>query len=215
MEQRLLTAKERLKEIVELSCEIFQSKIVNGNIGTISNEASMQLQLGVILQNVGHLYEWAPEDRFEIIFEQNFQLSESTVKSSKGKARCDIYMEMKAKGERKPFRVGIELKCFFKSVNEATTDNRLAILKDIQNLEAYRKEKHIDYGCLYVYTNNENYANNNTSSTINIGEGAKLCGGQSSYANVPLTHEYLFYWDTYSPKDSKQNKHCFLCLPVE
>ena len=81
MRTELLTMRERAMEIVERSCEIFQAKIVNNNIGEISNEASMQLQLGIILQQVGSLYKWGKNDRFDLILEKTFGISEATNKS--------------------------------------------------------------------------------------------------------------------------------------
>ena len=86
METKLLSAKERVTEIIERSCEIFQAKIVNKNIGDISNEASMQLQLGIILQQVGKLYEWGKNDHFNVILENPFELSKATNKSPNKKA---------------------------------------------------------------------------------------------------------------------------------
>lgn len=216
METKLLSAKERVTEIIERSCEIFQAKIVNNNIGEISNEASMQLQLGIILQQVGSLYKWGKNDRFDLILEKTFGISEATNKSPNKKARCDIYIEMKAEGEDKSCKVGIELKYFPKCEGEATTDNRIAILEDIQNVEQYINNGKIDFGYSYVYTTNENYARSDTKASINLGDGQKVHGGKCKSETVELEGTYTPQWQEYRPScaNSDTGKSFFLLLPI-
>ena len=216
MKKELLTMRERAMEIVERSCEIFQAKVVNDYFGEISNEASMQLQLGIILQQVGKLYEWGKNDHFNVIFENPFELSKATNKTPNQKARCDIYIEMEAEGEDKPYKVGIELKYFPKCKDEATTDNRIAILEDIENVEQYILDKKIDMGYSYVYTTNENYARSDTRSSINLGDGVEVHGGKCKYETVELTGTYFPQWQEYCPSNdnSDTGKSFFLLLQV-
>lgn len=216
MKKELLTMRERAMEIVERSCEIFQAKVVNDYFGEISNEASMQLQLGIILQQVGKLYEWGKNDHFNVIFENPFELSKATNKTPNPKARCDIYIEMEAEGEDKPYKVGIELKYFPKCKDEATTDNRIAILEDIENVEQYILDKKIDLGYSYVYTTNENYARSDTRSSINLGDGVEVHGGKCKYETVELTGTYFPQWQEYCPSNdnSDTGKSFFLLLQV-
>ena len=216
MKKELLTMRERAMEIVERSCEIFQAKVVNDYFGEISNEASMQLQLGIILQQVGKLYEWGKNDHFNVIFENPFELSKATNKTPNQKARCDIYIEMEAEGEDKPYKVGIELKYFPKCKDEATTDNRIAILEDIENVEQYILNKKIDLGYSYVYTTNENYARSDTRSSINLGDGVEVHGGKCKYETVELTGTYFPQWQEYCPSNdnSDTGKSFFLLLQV-
>ena len=206
---KLLSAKERLLEIVSLPYKIFQAKVVNGAIGDFENEASMQLQLGVIMNEVGLLYEWAIDDEFIIRFEKKFNLSSATSKSPNGQARCDIYLSLKIK--REEYHIGLELKYLPKSKDEATTDNRLAILKDVQNLETYKDLGYIDAGYEIVYTTNHNYANSNTQSSINIGHNIKVQGGKSNYDEVQLKEGHTFLWDIYP---IGEEKHCFLKVEI-
>ena len=208
--------RERAMEIVERSCEIFQAKVVNDYFGEISNEASMQLQLGIILQQVGKLYEWGKNDHFNVIFERPFGISEATNKTPNKKARCDIYIEVHAEGEDKPYKVGIELKYFPKCEGEATTDNRIAILEDIQNIEQYIVNNHIDLGYSYVYTTNENYARSDTRSSINLGDGINVHGGKCKYETVELTGTYFPQWSEYCTNGEKSGikKSFFLLLQV-
>lgn len=46
--------KERLQEIVEMSYRLLCNKIVGGLVD-VDNEASMQMQLGVIMKTIGQL----------------------------------------------------------------------------------------------------------------------------------------------------------------
>lgn len=215
MKKELLTMRERAMEIVERSCEIFQAKVVNDYFGEIANEASMQLQLGIILQQIGKLYEWGKNDHFNVIFENPFELSEATNKSPNKKARCDIYIEMYEE-ENKHCRVGIELKYFPKCKDEATTDNRIAILEDIENIEQYIKDDYIDFGYSYVYTTNENYARSDTRSSINLGNGVEVHGGKCKSETVELTGTYVPHWREYSTIEEKSDikKSFFLLLQV-
>jgi hypothetical protein len=215
MKKELLTMRERAMEIVERSCEIFQAKIVNNYFGEIANEASMQLQLGIILQQIGKLYEWGKNDHFNVIFENPFELSKATNKSPNKKARCDIYIEMYEE-ENKHCRVGIELKYFPKCKDEATTDNRIAILEDIENIEQYIKDDWIDFGYSYVYTTNENYARSDTRSSINLGNGVEVHGGKCKSETVELTGTYVPHWQEYCPNNDNSNtgKSFFLLLQV-
>ena len=63
-----ITLKDRLREIVDISYRILCNKIVSKSI-SISNEASFQLQFGVILKQIGQLYEFDEKDRFYIQLE--------------------------------------------------------------------------------------------------------------------------------------------------
>lgn len=205
---KLLSAKERLLEIVSLSYKIFEARVVNNTIGDFENEASMQLQLGVILKDVGLLYEWECGDKFIIRFEQKFSLSAATSKSPNGQARCDIYIGFRTKKEE--YRIGLELKYLPKTEGEATTGNRIAILEDIQNLERYQQLGYIDTGFSIVYTTNYNYADPNTRSKMNIGCNVTVEKGDPNY-EVELKRNHTFLWDIYP---GKENKHCFLKVEI-
>ena len=115
--------KERLKEIVQISYNLLCNKIADGNI-YVHNEASLQMHLGVILKQVGHLYEFSKSDRFSVELE-TWREIEGTLKSKKGRARCDIQLKME--NEHESHEVAIELKYFRRHVNETITDNRSKI----------------------------------------------------------------------------------------
>ena len=122
--------RERLREIVALAYKLFYLRTAHGLI-KIENEASMQLQLGLIIKQLGELYLLSKEENFSIELEKWRDLNEATPKSPKQRARCDIWLELGNKEET--VRAAIELKYFKYSQNtEATTDNRFSLLMDLK-----------------------------------------------------------------------------------
>ena len=214
MSNIVLSLRERLTEIVDISYRVLCNKIVSQSIN-IPNEASLQLQLGVILKQVGQLYEFAAEDRFTIQLE-DVQDINATQKSKTGKARCDIILTLENSVDKAT--VAIELKHFKKaskkSSTETITDNRFSIWCDLENLENYKEafsrnnQELIGYEILY--TNNPNYANPGSTSYVKIGHGIVMSPGEyeSNGRRVMLRNEYTFKWDRYP------NDNCFLKIKV-
>ena len=126
----ILSIEDRLKQIIDISYKLLCNKIVSGGI-RIDNEASLQMQLGVILKQIGQLYEFSNNDHFTVELE-TWQDISSTSKSNKGRARCDIFLKFISESEAK--EAAIELKYFKHSTNEAVTDNRFSLLLDLENL---------------------------------------------------------------------------------
>ena len=188
------TPQERLKEIVKISYAILCNKIAYGNI-TIANEASLQMQFGVIIKQVGQLYEFADTDKFVIDLETTQAIS-PTIKSSKGQARCDISLMFSMKGNNSANAV-IELKHFkYDKTSEAVADNRFAIMKDLENLEHY-KDNDSQLLCYEIlYTDNKNYANPHTTAGIKL---APTITKSFTYCQqtVELKTEYKAEWRNY------------------
>ena len=192
--------RERLKEIIELSCDIFCRKVDEGMID-IPNEASFQLQLGTIMKMVGQLFEFNAKDRFVINLETPIEI-EATAKSVNGMARCDIELCFYY-GSTCKAKALIELKHFRKDKNETVTSNRFSLFKDLNNLEMYKKtDSSTTICCELVFTDNENYTNPNTDSKINIGEGVTSPKTivYTSNKTITLDNEYTFHWESYSEK---------------
>ena len=214
MSNNVLSLKERLTEIVDISYRVLCNKIVSQSIN-IPNEASLQLQLGVILKQVGQLYEFSTEDRF-IIQLEDVQDINATQKSKNGKARCDIMLTLENGVDKST--VAIELKHFKKasknSSSETITDNRFSIWCDLENLENYKEvfsQKNQELiGYEILYTNNPNYANPGSTSYVKLGHGIVMNPGEyeSNGRKVTLRNEYTFNWDIY-PDDN-----CFLKIKV-
>ena len=62
------SVEERLKQIIDTSYKLLCNKIVSGNIA-VDNEASLQMQLGVLLKQIGQLYEFGKNDHFTVDLE--------------------------------------------------------------------------------------------------------------------------------------------------
>ena len=194
--------EERLKQIIDLSYKLLCHKIVAGSIN-IHNEASLQMQLGIILKQIAQLYEFDKKDRFTIELERWIEIP-STIKSANGRARCDIVIEVNDKK-----KVAIELKYFKQSENEAVTDNRFSLLLDLANLEQY-KEANPGLLCYeIVYTDNENYTKPDNRSKIKITptipqESEEYCG-----RTIKLQKAYASVWDSYT------KEHHFLKIDLQ
>ena len=217
-----MTYRERLGEIVNLSYKILSHKIAVGSI-KVYNEASMQLHLGVILRQLGTLYEFAEKDNFRIELEKTIILKNQTAKSSNGKARCDIWLEL-GNEYQKAFAV-IELKYFkYSQDTEATTDNRFSLMLDIGNLEDYAKIYPNLLGYAMVYTNNENYTKDGTSTHSAIKLAPYITQsikrrltkkGKQVDIEVKLQHQYIANWVKFSSSSEGDTGHYFLKIDLD
>ena len=188
--------RERLIEIINLSYKLLCCKVGEKSI-ILYNEASFQLQLGVIMKQVGQLYEFDLKDRFVIHLESPKEI-DPTIKSPNGKARCDIEISI-FYGDTCKAKALIELKYFRKNKNEAITDNRFALFKDLKNLEIYKTiEQSRVICCAIVCTDNENYTKSDTSSKINIGNDVistkEIC--YTTDKTITLENVHHFNWDS-------------------
>jgi len=143
-----------LEEIISLGFQILQNKISGGLID-FNNEASIQMQLGIILNTIGKLFESKQNDTFNIELESNFFINSNFVKSGSNKAKIDIAMCF---GNKDTFSTAaIELK-YLKKSSFREPNNRYDVICDISNLEKY-KEEYFDIGYLLVLTDHEHYVN--------------------------------------------------------
>jgi hypothetical protein len=145
---------EVLKNIVKHGLKYFQDKISGGSID-FNNEASMQMQLGMILNTLGKLSESKQNDIFNIELESFVYLNAPLNKSNSNRAKIDITMCF---GNKDAYSTAaIELK-YFKKINHREPNNRYDVFLDISNLEKY-KEEHFDLSYLFVLTDHEHYVN--------------------------------------------------------
>lgn len=192
---RILSPRKRLEEIIEISYSILRNKIACGNID-VKNEASFQMQFGVILKQVGQLYEFADADKFSIELEEVKRIKASQ-KSANGVARCDISLGMSDGKERA--KAFIELKYFKQCKSaEAVASNRFAVMLDIQNLERYKDDTN-PIRCEILFTTNKNYANPETSAGVKL---APAITRNFTYRGrtVNLEADYAAEWDMYDNK---------------
>ena len=197
--------EERLKQIINDSYKLLCHKIVSESF-IVENEASLQMQLGVILKQIGQLYEFDKNDHFYVELE-TWQDISSTSKSNKGRARCDIYLKFISDTEE--HYAAIELKYFKYSPNEAVTDNRFSLLSDLENLEQYRANIPALLCYEIVYTDNENYTKLDNRSKIKI--TPTISGNTEPYIGrtITLQKTYSSIWDSYS------KKHHFLKIDLQ
>lgn len=160
--------KERMNKIVSISYDILRNKIISGGI-IVPNEASFQLHFGVILKQVGQLFEFSDKDYFTIELETPQEI-DSSVKTPNGKARCDISLSLSNADDS--VSAVIELKHFKKKradgKNKPTTTNRFSIMKDIENLEKYQVNEPNMLCYEILYTDDKAYSNENTTATIKL-----------------------------------------------
>lgn len=214
--------RERLREIVALAYKLFYLRTAHGLI-KIENEASMQLQLGIIIKQVGEFYVFSKEENFSIELEKRRDLKKATPKSPKQHARCDIWLELGNKEET--VRAAIELKYFKYSQNtEATTDNRFSLLMDLKNVEQYQDDYANLTGYAIVYTNNENYtkSDNETHSTIKLAplitqSSTRLLTKkkQPVEVSVELRHQYIADWVKFPSPTKKGSGHYFVKIELD
>ena len=221
--------EERLQNIIYLSYSLLCKKIVGGEV-VAKNEASIQHQLSLILKQIGQHYLFSPQDRFEITLEKDITFSEPPNKSPKKKARCDIWLTMSKLGEiNTSISAAIEIKYFKrgerKNSLEATTDNRFALMFDLENLEKYRNLEGKLLCYEVVYTNNPNYANENTIASLPLAPTIpKECERTIQRRNdkrdevikikqkVQLACNYEADWISYG---SDKNAHHFLLVDLQ
>ena len=202
MTKSIISFRDRLDLIVSSAYEIICNKIAGGEI-SVHNEASLQLQIGSVIKNLGYLYEFSSTDHFSIELETYQDITETA--KTKGRARCDIELSfISGKDNSTKTRALIELKFFkvseTKNSSEATKDNRFAVLMDIENLEHYQKERRkgekIPLCYEIVFAENSTYADPLSRASIKIGEGQTVSGSiDYGKKKVSLTKQYQFHWD--------------------
>ncbi len=195
---------ERLKEIVGISYNILIQKIGNGSIKPW-NEASFQLEFGVILKAIGHLYEFDIDDKFHLEFETGKKFDEITNKSGSKTARIDIFMMFKNKDVC--VTAAIELK-FFKKENFREPNNRYDVFKDLKNLELYRNND-VDLCFFILGTNHRHYVNaekySKDTGDFDFRDSTTYIKGtvlEYKTANpyggpISLDNNYSFHWDKF------------------
>lgn len=201
--------ENRMREIIEKAYSIVCAKITAGKL-IVNNEASLQLQLGLVLQTLGSLYELGKEDKFSIIFEHTFLLTKPTNKCKNKNARADIYMEF-SDGKDVCSAI-IELK-YFKKENAREPNNRYDFFADLENLEQYRRQEKSQINYLIAGTNHAHYYSplvaplSADTKDFNFRNGMKYTANTTlkyktnkPYGDdIQLTQDYTFIWDIAEP----------------
>lgn len=132
-----IKTKERLSYLIDESWQILFQRIVSGK-QLINKEASLQLQLARILNDLGNAYCILPNEIFQLELETRYN----------GK-NIDITCRL---GE---VIAAIELKCFMKSSNRAKDLDMYDALIDIERLELFGD---FDIKKFFCLTDNKYYA---------------------------------------------------------
>lgn len=204
---------ERLRAVINLSFKLLSNKIANKEI-EIYNEASMQLQLGAIMQQLALLFKYSPNERFAVELEVSEKIN-CTQKSSRGNARCDVRLTL-TDGIQKADAF-IELKYLKKEDNEAVTDNKFFVYCDIENLESYKKNNPDRLCYEFVYTNNANYTHKNKYKFC-IGDKHKILAKRYEYTkqrDVSLSNNYDLEWNEYKSSSEDDIGHYFLQIDLD
>lgn len=130
-------SKQRLSYIINESWQILYQRVVSGK-QLINKEASLQLQLARILNDLGNAYCILPNETFQLELETGY----------KGK-NIDITCHL---GEVK---AAIELKCFMKSSNRAKDLDMYDALIDVERLESFEE---FDIKKFFCLTDNKYYS---------------------------------------------------------
>jgi len=148
-----LEAKERLSFIISESWQILFQRIVSGK-QLINKEASLQLQLARILNDLGNAYCILPDETFQLELETGY----------KGK-NIDITCHL---GEVK---AAIELKCFMKSSNRAKDLDMYDALIDIERLESFEEFDIKKFFCLTDNKYYSEYTQKGMASSVSLKNG--------------------------------------------
>lgn len=194
-----------LEQIIEQAFNLFSLKLAKGGI-IADNEYAFQFELGIILKTLGKLYEFKPEDKFDIKFESNIILPDASSKSQTKRARMDIYITYKQHGF-KDVQGAIELK-FLKKANKDGPRNRYKVFLDISNLESYKND---GIECCYFllitdnlhYVSQQKYSKNTSDFDFRHGQSYKANSTlsyrtkNSTKKDLVLKQDYNFYWENY------------------
>lgn len=145
--------KQRLTKIIDEAWIILFNQIVTGR-QPINKEASLQLHLAKIIQDLGNAYCIYPKETFQLELETGYN----------GK-NIDITCQL---GEAK---AAIELKCFIKASNRAKDTDMYDALLDIERLESYEGFSIKKFICLTDNNYYPEFAQTGMSSTVSLKHG--------------------------------------------
>ena len=192
--------RKDLRDIVQLATSLLARRLAGRNV-TADVEASVQLQLAMILQGLGQLYEFEPADCFVVQLEGVVPLTQAAPKAGTGNPRVDILLGL---GAGQHFATcALELK-YLKRDNVRQPLNRYDVYCDLANLEKYR-ERHVDETYLYVVTNDPAYRNKvptGAAADFDLSQGVTVSGNtpltyrgrKATRAPIALQRDYTFEW---------------------
>lgn len=200
----------RLNQIIETAYGEWRDRIVGNEIPT-SNERTIQVYLAYIILKVADSFEDNGKYHTKVILEED--AGKQHTSKTDGRARCDILIKATDTSDAtKEYVAAIEMKCLKKKEegkrNKPSTQMRLSVLQDIENLENYLADLKYEI----VYSNEESYPYP-TGGKIknNIGDGIMVNSKHINDLPRKLKQEYTIEWD----KKTDSDNHFFLKLKVK
>lgn len=197
-----MTPKRTINALFDNAYQKWCKKIVEGEIPT-TNERTIQVYFAYIL--LKEVKTFGRNNKYDIKIHLEADAGMQNTSKTKGNARCDIMLELKQEKPKKTYIAIVEMKCLkkkrFNQKEKPSTEKRLSVLQDIENLENYKADLKYEI----VYTDHRIYPHPSKPSVKhNIGEGG-------SFNDKGKNKFYTFSWDE---KITKDTEHFFLKLKV-
>jgi len=161
----------RLEFIISQAWAILFAKIVEGT-QHINKEASLQLQLAKLMQEIGAAYCIYPNEFFVVELETGL-----------GRKSIDITCSL---GNTK---AALELKCFRKQSNRAKDLDMYDALKDIQRLDNYDEYEQKYFICIADSSYYAEYKHKGKASSVTTRNGSRY------NANTPIVPAWKGQWN--------------------
>jgi hypothetical protein len=199
-----MTQTEKLKHVISQSVELVITQLACGRL-VLTSESSLQLHLGIILQQLGDIYCFSNSESFRVALEVPFTSTTQFMKSKSKKALIDLVVTFRdAIHPEQTVSAAIELK-HFQAINQREPNNRYDAFMDLKNLEAYVDAKQVNFGSFILLTNHVHYISQPRSTQTNdfdLSQGATYQSGKrltyrtaTPYGEpITLNRDYLFQW---------------------
>ncbi len=182
----ILDTKERLANLIDEAWLILFNRIVSGK-QKINKEASLQLQLARILQDLGNAYCIFPNETFHLELETNHNGKNIDITCHLGNINA-----------------AIELKCFIKSSNRAKDLDMYDALIDIERLESFEDFEIKKFYCITDNKYYSEYEQKGMASSVSLKNGTKYT------ANIEIIPLWTGKWKVKRDK-SIILKNDFVC----
>jgi len=148
-----LDSKLRLSHIIDEAWLILFNRIVSGK-QLINKEASLQLQLARIVQDLGNVYCVLPTETFQLELETGYNGKNIDITCQLGNVKA-----------------AIELKCFMKASNRAKDIDMYDALIDIERLESFSDFHIKKFFCLTDNKYYPEYTQKGMASSVTLKNG--------------------------------------------
>lgn len=205
------TMARRCKWIEDTAIQCLIGELASGRL-KVTNEASLQMHLGLIVKLLGDK-SVRQSERFNIILEKDLieptqpficKVSGKHPNGRTKKNRIDIWFCIEKAKPKRRYARAMELK-YFKKDNQREPNNRADVFKDIRNLEECIRLKRANRGFMLVYTDHPHYYNwprgyRSTTGDFDFRDKAKY------QANTPLNYNTN---DPHVPQFQLSNSYAF------